>query len=456
MQKNKKNKDTIVFDLETTELIKKNIAKKSSQRFIKKLKIAVVCAYSYSKNKYIFFTEKNIKKLFKMFEKACKIIGYNIIDFDYEVLKKYGLPKNIFAASKQLYQRGRLLKEYTKKKEGIYIEKGCGYGTFKLSGKKMIEIEIEKDYPYYYNKNKTIDLFDIIRKETGNWYSLDKSSKENLGRGKLYKGKELPSMSKKKLYAGCKADVQNTKELYDLWKINKLKYDKIYRHKGMKIGTLCHFDWCPSVFWIISKSEAGVLYTLFPKRYPKRKEILRKRYGTDKKVILRLLGKSGRGFVDVVMIDGIFDDFSLLNTIKFFKNIAGWKIMGVTRSKKLEPVKRINSFLKKGGWKEWIRKYEWNYSGIPISRVKKIYEMDWEWNDEKIRIVKIVEKEYEKKLIEKKEYYIITNEIKLNGKDMARLVWMREKNISILERWKIYRGWKMYIGNDSEVLFAYP
>ena len=161
-------KDIIVFDIETPLIPK--VSKKEKRKEIRKLIPKVVCAYSYQKNEYFFFTEDNIEELFKLFEKSSKIVGFNIIDFDYEVLVKYGLPKGIM--------------------------------------------------------EKTIDIFDLIRKETGNWYSLDRLSKENLGRGKKYKGKSLATMEGVSLYEGCKADVQNTKELFDKWEKGELKYDK--------------------------------------------------------------------------------------------------------------------------------------------------------------------------------------------------------------------------------------
>ena len=165
----KDKKDIIVFDLETN-LIPAGKSREEKRKAIRKLKVSVVCAYSYQQKAYSFFTEENINDLFASFKQASKIIGFNIIGFDYEVLKKYGLPKNII--------------------------------------------------------NRTIDLFALIRNETGNWYSLDKLSQENLGRGKLYKGKDLASMSGVNLYNGCKADVRNTKELFELWEKKQLKYDK--------------------------------------------------------------------------------------------------------------------------------------------------------------------------------------------------------------------------------------
>lgn len=166
----KKEKDTIVFDLETKGVIPKNTSRQERMKVIRVLKVSVICAYSYNKNEFFFYTESNIQEFFKLLKNATKIVGFNIIHFDYEVLKKYGLPNGLMS--------------------------------------------------------KTVDLFDRIRQETGNWYSLDRLSQENLGRGKLFKGKELGSMEGVDLYRGCKADVQITKELYDLWVKGQLKYGR--------------------------------------------------------------------------------------------------------------------------------------------------------------------------------------------------------------------------------------
>ncbi|MEN4006384.1 MAG: hypothetical protein PQ964_03375 [Methanobacteriaceae archaeon] len=168
MNSKKKKDEIIVFDIETGLI--PNVKKEKLQEEIRKLKISVIGAYSYIKDEYLFFTEENIHDFFELLKNASKIVGFNVIDFDYEVLRKYGLPNNLI--------------------------------------------------------DKTVDLFDLIKKETGNWYSLDKLSQENLGRGKLYQGKELATMKGVDLYNGCKADVQNTKELFDLWKNGQLKYDK--------------------------------------------------------------------------------------------------------------------------------------------------------------------------------------------------------------------------------------
>lgn len=163
------SKNIIVFDLETKTLIPKFKDKKKKRKEIAKMEISVLCCYDYNNKKYSFFNEKNIKEFISLTNKCEKIIGYNILDFDYLVLKKYGLKiKNI--------------------------------------------------------SKKTFDIFDFIKKETGEWISLDSLSMENLGRGKLFKGKEMVDLKKADLYKGCKADVQNTKELYDMFCTKKLKY----------------------------------------------------------------------------------------------------------------------------------------------------------------------------------------------------------------------------------------
>lgn len=59
------------------------------------LKVSVACIYDYSTGKYSSFEEHEIPKLGSILQTADQIIGYNIKDFDFEVLKPY-LNFNIF------------------------------------------------------------------------------------------------------------------------------------------------------------------------------------------------------------------------------------------------------------------------------------------------------------------------------------------------------------------------
>ncbi len=53
------------------------------------LKISVVGVYSYTKDKYFTFTEDQIYKLGEMLYEADQIIGFNIVNFDFQVLQPY-------------------------------------------------------------------------------------------------------------------------------------------------------------------------------------------------------------------------------------------------------------------------------------------------------------------------------------------------------------------------------
>ena len=53
------------------------------------LKISVVGIYSYPLGKYLTFTEDQLYKLGEMLSEADQIIGFNIINFDFQVLQPY-------------------------------------------------------------------------------------------------------------------------------------------------------------------------------------------------------------------------------------------------------------------------------------------------------------------------------------------------------------------------------
>jgi DEAD/DEAH box helicase domain-containing protein len=75
----------IVFDLET----QKSFEEVGGFGKNHLLKVSVACAYSYKLDKYFCFTESELGKLGEMFQEADQIIGFNIINFDFQVLKPY-------------------------------------------------------------------------------------------------------------------------------------------------------------------------------------------------------------------------------------------------------------------------------------------------------------------------------------------------------------------------------
>lgn len=80
--------DELVIDVET----KKNFRDVGGY-LPQKLGISVVGAYSSKKDKYFSFLERELDKLWPLMEGAERIIGYNITDFDMNVLRPYYVGK---------------------------------------------------------------------------------------------------------------------------------------------------------------------------------------------------------------------------------------------------------------------------------------------------------------------------------------------------------------------------
>lgn len=73
----------IIFDVETQKTFQEVGGR------VDKLGVSVVGVYDYANDKYLYFLEKDLNKLFKLFEQASYLIGYNNKKFDIEVLKPY-------------------------------------------------------------------------------------------------------------------------------------------------------------------------------------------------------------------------------------------------------------------------------------------------------------------------------------------------------------------------------
>ena len=73
----------IVFDVETQKIFQEVGGK------TEKLGVSVVGVFNYTDNSYTSFFEKDLSKLFQLFEKSSFLIGFNIKKFDLEVLKPY-------------------------------------------------------------------------------------------------------------------------------------------------------------------------------------------------------------------------------------------------------------------------------------------------------------------------------------------------------------------------------
>lgn len=81
----------IVLDLETQNLFQ-DVGGRGKNHL---LKVSVVGIYDYSQDKYLTFEESEIPKLAPILQGADLIIGFNIKDFDFQVIQPY-LNFNIF------------------------------------------------------------------------------------------------------------------------------------------------------------------------------------------------------------------------------------------------------------------------------------------------------------------------------------------------------------------------
>jgi DEAD/DEAH box helicase domain-containing protein len=168
--------DSIIFDLETQYLFQ-DLGMDNTNRDPSKLKIAV--AGILKDGEYHLFEEKNVKELISMLKKAEKIIGHNIVDFDFKVLSAY-----------------------------------CN--------KETIE-ELNK---------KAIDTLAILYKLTGKKLALDHLATKNIGAKKTVESIKIPSMwrngQKDEVKEYLKNDLKITKDLFDFGRVNKkLRYDLI-------------------------------------------------------------------------------------------------------------------------------------------------------------------------------------------------------------------------------------
>lgn len=80
---------TIIFDIETQHLFQ------DVGYDHKKLKVSVVGTYDYENNEYKTYVENELPQLFRKFEHADLLVGFNSLKFDLSVLEPYYLG-NIF------------------------------------------------------------------------------------------------------------------------------------------------------------------------------------------------------------------------------------------------------------------------------------------------------------------------------------------------------------------------
>lgn len=149
------------------------------------LKVSVVGMYSYPKNQYLCFAEDQIYKLGELLSEADQIIGFNIKNFDYQVLQPYM--------------------------------------SFKLS-----------EIP-------TLDILEEVEKIIGHRIKLDNLAQMTLGMGKSGDGLEALKLYKQgrmdDLKKYCLDDVKITRDLYDyVLKYGKLLYKDYFETKEVKLN----------------------------------------------------------------------------------------------------------------------------------------------------------------------------------------------------------------------------
>ncbi len=147
----------VVFDIETQNTFR------DVNNDTRKLKVSVVSAYDYATNQIFSYMENELPHLFKLFETASLIVGYNSQHFDLVVLDQYYV--------------GDLFK-----------------------------------FPHF-------DILDDIKKQAGHRYPLDDLVKATLNKGKTGHGLDAINYFRegriKELIQYCQDDVMLTKELLD-------------------------------------------------------------------------------------------------------------------------------------------------------------------------------------------------------------------------------------------------
>lgn len=159
-------KDKLILDTET----KNTFADVGGQQNLHKLEASLVCVYSYNKDKYFSFWEKDFPELGNLLQNAAMIIGFSINRFDLPVLAKY-FNFNIMALPR-------------------------------------------------------VDLLEEVEMTYGHRVGLDILAQTNLKTAKTHHGLDAVRFyaegNFKELEEYCLQDVKVTKELYDF--INKNKY----------------------------------------------------------------------------------------------------------------------------------------------------------------------------------------------------------------------------------------
>src|ERR1700734_2247952 len=77
----------VYFDLET----QKSAAEVGGWHNKKAMKMSLGVTYSTVRGTYEIYREEDVEKLIQELQRADRVIGYNVIDFDFEVLAPYAV-----------------------------------------------------------------------------------------------------------------------------------------------------------------------------------------------------------------------------------------------------------------------------------------------------------------------------------------------------------------------------
>ncbi len=158
-------KNIVFFDLETQQ----SFQEVGGRHNIRHLCLSVAVTYSTADGKYHYYTEENVADLIEELKAAGLVVGFNVVGFDYEVLKAY------------------------------------------------------TDYPL--RKLPTMDIMNDVYRVLGFRLGLDALASATLGTTKSADGMQAIRWWRqgmmKELFDYCQQDVEITRQLYEFGKQNK-------------------------------------------------------------------------------------------------------------------------------------------------------------------------------------------------------------------------------------------
>jgi len=158
-------KNIVVFDLET----RRSFQEVGGRHNIPRLGLSVAVTYSTADSEYHHYTEETVDELIEELKAADLVVGFNVISFDYQVLRAY------------------------------------------------------TDHPL--RKLPTVDMLDDIYRTLGFRLSLDALASATLGVGKSADGLQAIRWWRQgkmqELFDYCQQDVEVTRQLYEFGRQNK-------------------------------------------------------------------------------------------------------------------------------------------------------------------------------------------------------------------------------------------